>query len=197
MVANIDIGQKIPEVKSKVYYPKEDKIEDITLPVKGKWNVLTFYPGDFTFVCATDLEELEKKYKDFKDENAEVFAISADSIFSHREWAQTSPRVSKSQIPLVEDFKKSMISQYGFLNEESGAARRGLIIIDPEGNLQYYSVFNDNLGKDVDHIYNAFQGLKYLHDTPNKEGHMCALPANWRKGKETLNIDLVKDIGKL
>ncbi len=193
----VEIGQTMQNEKAKVYYPKEDKIEDIELPVKGKWNIMTFYPGDFTFVCATDVEELQKKYDDFKAKDAEVFAISADSIFSHREWSKTSPRVSKSEIPLVEDFKKSIITDYGFLNSETGAARRGLAIVDPDGVLQYYAVFNDNLGKDVEHIYNSFEGLKYLHDTPNKEGHMCALPADWKSGKEPLDIDLVKDIGKL
>jgi len=197
MVGQYEIGDKVDEEELKVYYPKDDKIDSVKLPLKGKWNVMAFYPGDFTFVCATDVEELEKKYADFKKDDAEVFSISADSIFSHREWAKTSPRVSKSEIPLAADFNKSLITKYGFLNKETGAARRGLVIVDPEGKLQYCAVFNDNLGKDVDHIYTAFEGLKFIHDTPNTAGHMCAIPANWKKGKETLNVDLVKDIGAL
>lgn len=194
----IEIGKEAPEFRAKAYFPESREIKEVELgSYKGKWVVLTFYPGDFTFVCATDLEALAERYDDFGKNNAVVFGVSTDSIFSHKAWTETSPRVKKSPIPLVEDFTKALTSNYGFLNAETGAARRGLVIIDPEGKLQYYSVFNDGLGKDVDHITTALLGLKYIHDTPAKEGHICAVPANWRPGKQTLDIDVVNDIGKL
>ncbi|EQD47035.1 alkyl hydroperoxide reductase subunit c, partial [mine drainage metagenome] len=112
-------------------------------------------------------------------------------------WAQTSPRVQKSTIPMVEDFNKEITKRFGLLNAQSGQARRSVVIIDPDGNIQYMAAFNNNLGKDADHILNAFLGLKYLRDHPAKEGHMCAIPANWKKGNDALDIDVVKDIGKL
>ena len=31
----------------------------------GKWSVLFFYPADFTFVCPTELEDLQNKYPEF------------------------------------------------------------------------------------------------------------------------------------
>ncbi|BCS90903.1 MAG: peroxiredoxin [Candidatus Micrarchaeota archaeon] len=194
----IEIEELSPRFKAKVYYPKQDKIEEIEIPQRGVWNILTFYPGDFTFVCATDIEELQKKYEEFKKEGAEIFAISTDSIYSHKAWANSSPRVSKSTIPLVEDFKKEISEALGVLNRKTGAARRSVAIVDPEGRLQYISIFNDSLGKDVEHIYVAFKALKYIHEHPTDEqGHVCVIPANWRPGKEVLKIDTVKDIGKL
>ena len=30
--------------------------------VLGKWSVFFFYPADFTFVCPTELEDLQNKY---------------------------------------------------------------------------------------------------------------------------------------
>ena len=30
--------------------------------VLGKWSVFFFYPADFTFVCPTELEDLENSY---------------------------------------------------------------------------------------------------------------------------------------
>ena len=197
MEAAVPVEEKMEEIKAKAYFPKEDKIEPVEIPKKGKWTILTFYPGDFTFVCATDIEEFMKLYDEFKSNDADVYAISTDSIFSHKGWAQTSPRVQKSSIPMVEDFNKSIARKFGLLNESTGQARRSVVILDPEGNVQYISAFNNNLGKDAEHVLNAFLGLKYLRDHPAKEGHMCAIPANWRKGKEVLDIDVVKDIGKL
>ena len=194
----LEINGKAPEIKAQCYFPEEGKIKEYRLSQdKGKWVILTFYPGDFTFVCATDVEAFTENYADFKKNNARVYAISTDSIFSHKEWAETSPRVKKSKIPLIEDFKKEVTAAYGFLNLDTGAARRGTVIIDPEGKVQYLSIHNDGLGKDAEHIFNSFMGLKYIYDNPAKEGHMCAIPANWRIGKKTLDIDVEKDIGKL
>ena len=198
MQSQIDIGENAPEIQAKCYFPKDMDIKDYKLSAdKGKWVILTFYPGDFTFVCATDVEAFTEKYDDFAKNGAVIYGISTDSIFSHKEWAATSPRVKQSKIPLIEDFNKRISEAYGFLNKETGAARRGTVIIDPDGKVQYLSIHNDGLGKDVEHIYTAFMALKYIRDTPAEKGHICAIPANWRVGKEALNIDTVKDIGKL
>ncbi len=198
MQSQIDIGEKAPEINAKCYFPQEADIKEYKLSNdRGKWVILTFYPGDFTFVCATDVEAFTEKYDDFSKNGAVIYGISTDSIFSHKEWAETSPRVKKSRIPLIEDFNKRIAEAYGFLNRESGAARRGTVIIDPDGKVQYLSIHNDGLGKDAEHIYTAFMALKYIRDTPADKGHICAIPANWRVGKEALNIDTVKDIGKL
>ncbi|MGB9732647.1 MAG: redoxin domain-containing protein [Candidatus Micrarchaeia archaeon] len=192
----MEIGAKVPEFTARTYFPKEDKIAQLKIPVAGKWNVITFHPGDFTFVCATDIEAFGAMQSKFEENGAVVLAVSTDSIFAHRVWHQTSPRVGKTNIPLVEDLNKTISAGYGFLSS-NGSARRGVVIIDPEGNLQYYAVFNDALGKDVRHIYNAFLGLKSIHDAPKEEGKMSAIPANWEPGKPMLVVDTTKDIGKL
>ena len=52
----IKINQVVPDFKLKAYH--QDKIKDIKLSdYKDKWIVLLFYPGDFTFICPTELEE--------------------------------------------------------------------------------------------------------------------------------------------
>ncbi|MEM0149284.1 MAG: peroxiredoxin [Candidatus Micrarchaeaceae archaeon] len=194
----IEIGSIAPGIRAKAYFPEQKEIKEIDMEqYRGKWIILAFYPGDFTFVCATDIEGFMEQYDKFTGSNAVIFGISTDSIYSHKAWTDTSPRVSKSKIPLIEDYKKEISAAYGFLNSKSGASRRGLVIIDPEGVVQYYAAFNDGLGKDIEHIYNALMGLKYIHDTPPQAGHICVIPANWKPGKKALDIDVVADIGKL
>ena len=198
MQNQIEIGESVPEISGRAWFPEKKQIAEFRMSnQKGKWTILTFYPGDFTFVCATDLEALTEKYSDFSKNGADIFAVSTDTVYSHKMWAETSPRVKNSPIPLIEDPKKEIVSAFGFLNSETGAARRGLVIIDPEGRLQYYAKFNDGLGKDVGHIYYAFMGLKYINETKTSEGHICVIPANWHVGEKALDIDVVNDIGKL
>ncbi len=194
----LSIGEPVPEIRSKAWFPEQRAIKEFKLSAqKGKWVIITFYPGDFTFVCATDIEAFMTSYGEFSKNGAVIVAISTDSIFSHKAWSETSPRVKQSKIPLIDDFNKKISAEYGFLNNETGAARRGTVIVDPDGKLQYYAIHNDALGKDVDHIYTAFMGLKFVRDTPTEAGHICAVPANWKLGKRTLDIDVVNDIGKL
>ncbi len=198
MLSQLNIGEQAPEIRAKAWFPEEKSIKEFRLSSqKGKWVILTFYPGDFTFVCATDIEAFMNSYDEFIKNNAVIVGISTDSIFSHKAWAESSPRVKQSKIPLIDDFNKKISAEYGYLNQESGAARRGTVIVDPDGKVQYVAIHNDAIGKDVDHIYTVLMGLKYIRDTPASEGHICAIPANWKLGKRALDIDVVNDIGKL
>ncbi|HDI31292.1 MAG TPA: peroxiredoxin [Thermofilum sp.] len=193
----LEVGKPAPEFRAKAYFSASKEIRTISLSdYRGKWVILTFHPADFTFVCATDIEGLAKYYEKFKENNAEVLAISTDSIFSHKVWAETSPRLKKSNIPLVEDIKKEISRAYGFLDETTGITRRGTVIINPEGKVEYISVHNDRLGKDVEHIYNSFIGLKYLYEHPPTLEGFDIIPAGWRPGEPTLKVKLPDDIGK-
>ncbi len=197
-MAQVTIGEPAPEIKARAWFPEEKAIKEFRLSShKGSWVILTFYPGDFTFVCATDIEAFMASYENFRNNKAVIVGISTDSIFSHKAWADTSPRIKESKIPLIDDFNKKVSTEYGYLNQESGAARRGTVIVDPDGKVQYAVIHNDALGKDVDHIYTMLMGLKYIRDTPAAAGHVCAIPANWKLGKRALDIDVVNDIGKL
>jgi alkyl hydroperoxide reductase subunit AhpC len=33
---------------------------------QGQWVILVFYPGDFTFICPTELADLGRLYREFK-----------------------------------------------------------------------------------------------------------------------------------
>ena len=53
------IGKKVSEFNLEAYKQGEFvKVSDKDLA--GKWSVLFFYPADFTFVCPTELEDLQK-----------------------------------------------------------------------------------------------------------------------------------------
>ncbi|MDG7034851.1 MAG: peroxiredoxin [Nitrososphaerota archaeon] len=194
----LEVGAPAPEFTAKAYFPVEKRIGQISLSdYKNKWVIMTFHPGDFTFVCATDLEGFQAYYDKFKASNAEVLGISTDSVYSHKVWHETSPRVSKVTFPLVDDIKKELSSAYGFLNSYTGMTKRGTVIIDPAGKVQYISVFNDRLGKDVKHIYNAFKGLEYLFANKGTAEEFDIIPANWQEGGKPIKIKAPEDIGKL
>ena len=65
--------------------------------IAGKWAIFFFYPGDFTFVCPTELADLAEHYEELQKMGVEVFSVSTDSHFVHKAWHDTSKDVSTVQ----------------------------------------------------------------------------------------------------
>lgn len=148
---------------------------------RGAWLVLFFYPLDFTFVCPTEIVSLSERLDDFAKSGAHVLGCSTDSVFSHWAWLNT-PRnangIAGTRFPLAADFTKETARAYGVLDESTGAARRGLFIIDPQGIVKYAVVTDDNVGRSVDETLRVLAALQ--------TGGLC--PADWRPGKELLAV---------
>jgi NADH-dependent peroxiredoxin subunit C len=66
MMAKIDT--KAPTFNLPYYDPKTDSDGTISSDdMKGKWTVLFYYPADFTFVCPTELKDMENQEAKFKE----------------------------------------------------------------------------------------------------------------------------------
>ncbi len=144
-----------------------------------KWTVLFFYPMDFTFVCPTEITAMSDRYDEFEDLDAEVIGVSTDTIHTHKAWINTDRKdngLGDLNYPLAADTNHEVARNYGVLIEEEGIALRGLFIVNPEGEMQYQTVFHNNIGRDVDETLRVLQALQ--------TGGLC--PANWRPGQKTL-----------
>jgi alkyl hydroperoxide reductase subunit AhpC len=76
-----------PQFKGKVYKGlTKDFAEKSLADYKGKYLLLVFYPLDFTFVCPTEIIELNKLKEEFSRRNCEILCCSTDSHFSHMTW---------------------------------------------------------------------------------------------------------------
>jgi len=142
---------------------------------RGKWVALFFYPGDFTFVCPTEIKGFNKALGEFTSINAEVLAVSVDSKFSHLAWIK-SGALDKLEYPLLSDLSKRTARSYGVLDEEQSTARRGLFIIDPNGVIQYRVVHSDKVGRSVDETLRVLKALQ--------TEALC--PLNWKPGGQVI-----------
>jgi alkyl hydroperoxide reductase subunit AhpC len=142
---------------------------------RGKWVVLFFYPGDFTFVCPTEIKGFSDALGDFTKLNAAVLGASVDSKYSHLAWIQRGD-LGSLKYPLLSDITKDVADRYGILDEAEGVALRGLFIIDPDGILQYKVVHNTAVGRNVDEVLRVLAALQ--------TGDLC--PLGWKPGDKTL-----------
>lgn len=142
---------------------------------QGKWVVLFFYPGDFTFVCPTEIKGFNKSLAEFKAANAEILAVSVDSVFSHLAWIE-SGALATLDYPLLSDFSKQTARDYGVLDKVTSGARRGLFIIDPKGVIQHILIHSEKVGRSVDETLRVLKALQ--------TDELC--PINWKPGDKTI-----------
>lgn len=145
--------------------------------------VLIFYPGDFTFVCPTEILAFSKSIEAFWERDTALLGISVDSIYTHRAWVRSDRQlggVKGVAFPLLSDIKKEVSAAYDCLMEESGQALRGLFIINTHGILKHMSIHHNDIGRSVNEVLRILDAI----EESEKQGIVC--PANWEKGKPTL-----------
>lgn len=132
---------------------KGDKAPDFTLfnteknPVnladfKGKNLIVYFFPLAFTGVCTKQLCTVRDAISMYKNDNADIVAISIDSIFTLGKFKEEQ----NLSFDLLSDFNKDVSAAYGSLFETfpafgmKGVSKRSAFVIDKEGVIQYAEV---------------------------------------------------------
>lgn len=175
----LSVGRKLPPFKVKAVVSadaKEPFVEITNETYRGKWQVLFFYPKDFTFVCPTEIKGFGDLNAKFKDRDAQVLAASTDTEFVHLAWRQNHKDLNQLPFPMLADVKRELSSQLGIIDENEGVAQRATFIIDPEGIIRFVYVTDLNVGR------NPAEVLRILDALQTDE--LC--PCNWEKGKETI-----------
>ncbi|WP_018704076.1 MULTISPECIES: alkyl hydroperoxide reductase subunit C [Sporomusaceae] len=172
-------------------YKNGNFIEVTEQNFKGSWSVLCFYPADFTFVCPTELEDLQDQYEALQKLGVEVYSVSTDTHFTHKAWHDTSETIGKITYPMIGDPSHTLSRNFEVLIEEAGLADRGTFIIDPDGVIQAVEINAGGIGRDASTLLNKIKAAQYVRNNPNE---VC--PAKWKEGAATLkpSLDLVGKI---
>ena len=165
------------------------EVTDETL--KGKWNVICFYPADFTFVCPTELEDMAKHYAELQGLGVEVYAVSCDTHFTHKAWHDHSPAISSIKYPMLGDPTGVLARGFDVMIEEEGLAYRGTFLADPEGKIKVAEIHDNGIGRSAKDMLRKVKAAQYV---AQHDGEVC--PAAWEAGQETLkpSLDLVGKI---
>ena len=102
----------------------------------GKKNVvIVFYPFAFSSVCTGELAEIRDNIADLRTESSEVLAISCDSMYAVRAFADREGLT----FPLLTDFwpHGAVARSYDNFNDQLGCPGRSTYIIDRSGVLRW------------------------------------------------------------
>lgn len=176
------VGKPAPDFEANAYMDggfRPIKLSDY----KGKWVVMCFYPGDFTFVCPTELAAVATRYDELKELGVQVVSFSTDSRFSHKIWNETE--LSKMipgglPFPMLTDPAGRIGQVYGVYDDEASVDNRGRFIIDPDGVVQAIEILMPSVGRNVDELIRQLQAFQHVRATGE------VTPAGWKPGMPTL-----------
>src|SRR5471030_2175326 len=151
-----DVGSKAPEFT----LTNQDR-EAVTLSgLEGKPVVLAFFPAAFSGVCTKELCTFRDSMARLGQANAQVFGISVDTFFTLKAFQDQQ----KLTFPLLSDFNKTAIRDYGVFNEDmiglKGIAKRAVFVIDKDGVVRHREVLEDARNEpDYDKVFSALAAL--------------------------------------
>jgi peroxiredoxin len=102
---------------------------------RGRRVVLVFYPADFSPTCTEQLSVYQDRLGDLEARGVQPLGISVDGAFCHRAFQS---HLSLT-IPLLADFhpKGEVAKAYGIWSEDFGQSGRGLVLVGPDGEIEW------------------------------------------------------------
>lgn len=127
-------------------------------------------------------------YQDFLDCDCEVLAISTDSVLAHKVFHESSLHAKKVTYPLLSDRAGDVSKAYQVYLQQ-GTAYRATFLLDTRGIIRHYSVYPDEVGREIKEVLRVLKGLQLYDQTEQLE------PAGWRPGMEGIvpSIQLAGD----
>ena len=153
---SVDVGSKAPDFT----LTSQDR-QPVTLSgLRGKPVVLAFFPAAFSSVCQKEMCTFRDSMARLGKADAQVFGISVDTFFTLKAWQDQQ----KLNFPLLSDFNKQAIRDYGVFNEDmiglKGIAKRAVFVIDKDGVVRHREVLEDARNEpDYEKVFGALASL--------------------------------------
>ena len=177
----LTVGDRLPgfRLQAVVSLERGQEFRELDeLANSGRWQVLFFWPMDFTFICPTEIAEFARRQQDFQDREAQLLGVSTDSHFAHLAWRKSHQDLKDLPFPMLADTKRELSQALGILHKDEGVALRATFIVDPEGVIRFVSVTDLSVGRSVVEVLRVLDALQ--------SDELC--PCNWQKGQPTLEV---------
>jgi glutaredoxin-dependent peroxiredoxin len=151
-----DVGAKAPDFT----LTNQDR-QPVTLSEqRGRPVVLAFFPAAFSSVCQKELCTFRDSMSRLGQANAQVFGISVDTFFTLKAFHDQQ----KFSFPLLSDFNKQAIRDYGVFNEDmiglKGIAKRAVFVLDKDGVVRHREVLEDARNEpDYEKVFSSLAAL--------------------------------------
>ena len=143
----LEIGQTAPDFVLKDQHGKDFKLSDL----RGKRVLLSFHPLAWTGVCAKQMQSLEANKDKFESLNTVPVGLSVDPVPTKKAWAE---HLGIKSVRLLSDFWPHgyVAKLYGIFREKEGFSERANIILDENGRILFFKVYELPQLPDIEEI---------------------------------------------
>jgi len=146
-----DVGERAPDFT----LPSTDGEVRLSDRLREGRVLLAFYFEDATPTCSTEVAALKDAHETLRELGADVIAVSADSVESHRAFAE---RLGGVPFPLASDGQLDVARAYDAVAEDDPRrSRRALFIIEQDGAIAYAA--NPFSPNNLSQLEGAFRAL--------------------------------------
>jgi len=176
----IQLGEKFPSFSLKSCIDSDS----LEFPIitndtyKNKWQLIFFWPKDFTFVCPTEIIEFGTLNPEFQKLDTQVLGCSIDSEFVHLSWKKDHPGLKNLPFPMLSDIKRELSNSLGILDQNEGVSQRATFIIDPNQIIRYIDVTDLNIGRNPNEALRVLKALQ----------HGGLMPCSWKEGEKAIEL---------
>ena len=127
----IEPGSPAPEFT----LPDQDGNRVSLADFRGRTVVLVFYPADFSPVCTDQLSIYQEVLPQLDERGTQLVGVSVDGAFCHKAFQEHQGL----SMTLLSDFhpKGEVSKAYGVWSERYGVANRSLVMVGPDGLVQW------------------------------------------------------------
>ena len=141
---------------------------------EDKWHVFYFYPKDFTFICPTEIKEMDRLVDYQVPPGVHVVGFSGDNEFCKKAWKESNGLIKDIRHPLVADTGLTLSEKLGIVDWSEGVCRRATFIVDPTNTIQHASENALDTGRNVSEVIRTLKALQ--------SGGLTA--CNWQVGDD-------------
>ena len=147
-------GDMAPDFALKDHEGKEFRLSEL----RGKRVLLSFHPLAWTGVCAKQMQSLEANAETFASLNTVPVGISIDSVPTKKAWAED---LGIKKVRLLSDFwpHGQVAKLYGIFKEDTGFSQRANVIVDENGKIVFFKVYELSQLPDIQEIITVLKGV--------------------------------------
>ncbi len=145
-------GVKFPDFTLQDNQGGQVKLSDL----RGKKVLLSWHPLAWTSVCTDQMRALEANHKQLEELNTVALGLSVDPAASKKVWAQV---LSIGKTKLLSDFYPhgALAKDIGIFVEELGASGRANILLDEEGVIRWFKIYDIPQLPDMQEVLDAIK----------------------------------------
>ena len=160
-VGTPDVGDAAPDFELPALVSGVRQPLRLSAYQKQKTVVLAFYPYNWQKVSATQLTSYQAQRPRVLASNAEIVAITVDSIMNTTAWER---EIGPFDFPMCSDFwpHGEVSERYGLLQksgEDAGASERAVVIVDRAGKLAFRKVYSPGQVALIEEVFAVLEKL--------------------------------------